>query len=221
MAKISVVILSRNEESKIRRLMGSLQPLAAEIVLVDDGSVDGTADIARNEFGVKVFGRPLNGDFSAQRNFGADQAVNDWILAMDADEVLPPETVAAIQDFLRTPGDASAALLSRLNHLCGQPLNYGGRDKDHLRLYRKSRARFTGMVHERLEFSGSPVRIRADVWHYPAESVDALIRKGLGYTEHDARRYVSERAEIPVKEVRFRLTWRPVKVFWKLYSTLH
>jgi (heptosyl)LPS beta-1,4-glucosyltransferase len=217
MEKLTVVIITKNEELRIRRVLTSVKGLVDEIIIVDDASDDRTVAIARDEFGARVFTRSLNCDYASQRNFGAEQASYDWILAMDADEILSVPAGTAIRKLLGSEHDCSIVVMGRLNHLCGVPLSHGGRDKDHRRLYNRRMVRFHGKVHEHLEGGGVSFRLEVDVWHFPAESVDSIIRKGLDYTEQDARRYVSERPSMSVKEIRYRLTWRPLKVFWKLY----
>lgn len=217
MAILSVVVITKNEEGRIRRLLASLAGLADEIILVDDHSTDLTGKIAQQEFGAKVFQRSLEGDFAAQRNFGADNARGEWVLSMDADEEVDPVSAGVIRKFVESDTDADAVSLGRLNHLCGKPLPYSGRDRNHLRLYRRDNVRFTGQVHERLSGAAKTVDLEAVIKHYPADSVDLLIRKGLDYNEREARRFVLAQPAISSQELRYCLTWRPLKVFWKSY----
>jgi len=80
---LSVVIIAKNEERNIGRCLASVS-WADEIVMLDSGSEDQTADIAREQ-GVKVFVRPWKG-YGAAKKEAVDRAAGDWILAIDADD---------------------------------------------------------------------------------------------------------------------------------------
>lgn len=96
MNRLSVVLIAKNEEHNLPRAISSVTEVADEIVVVDTGSEDRTVDIAK-EMGAKVFHFPWVDDFSAARNYAVDQASGDWILWLDADEALLPESVALIR----------------------------------------------------------------------------------------------------------------------------
>src|SRR3954462_10209291 len=89
MPPLSVVFITLNEERDLPVALKSVQGVADEIVVVDSGSTDRTCAIAR-EFGGKVLSRAFT-TFGEQKNFAAMQARNDWVLSLDADEVLSPE----------------------------------------------------------------------------------------------------------------------------------
>jgi len=84
---LSVCMIVKNEEAHLARCLHSLSPIADEIIIVDTGSVDRTKKIAE-VYGAKVFDFKWIGDFSAARNCSLEQAKGDWILVMDADEVI-------------------------------------------------------------------------------------------------------------------------------------
>ncbi len=85
---ISLAMIVKNEESRIRRAIQSVRSCVDEIVVVDTGSTDKTMDLAR-EMGARVLERPFDGDFSAARNVSLDACRGDWILVLDADEFFP------------------------------------------------------------------------------------------------------------------------------------
>ena len=88
---LSLCMIVKNEEKYLPRCLESLKPMVDEMIVVDTGSVDATCDIAEI-FGAKLFDFQWQDDFAAARNFSLKQASGDWILVMDADEVI------AIQD---------------------------------------------------------------------------------------------------------------------------
>ncbi len=87
---LSVCMIVRNEENCIERSLQSIKELADEIVIVDTGSTDGTLALAQR-FTDKIFPFSWNNDFSTARNFALSQVTTDWILCLDADEVIAQE----------------------------------------------------------------------------------------------------------------------------------
>jgi len=81
---ITVIVLAKNEEENLKRCLKSVS-WADEILVIDDNSIDKTAEIA-GSFGAKVIKHPLGGDFGQQRNFALSKAKNDWVFFLDADE---------------------------------------------------------------------------------------------------------------------------------------
>ena len=97
--KISLCMIAKNEEKFIGQAIRSVASIVAEIILVDTGSTDRTIAIAK-ELGAKVFEQPWNDDFSTPRNFGISKASGDWILVLDADEVIAKDDLAKMVSFL-------------------------------------------------------------------------------------------------------------------------
>ena len=91
---VSVALITKNEEANLRRTLESVR-WASEIVIVDSGSIDGTAEVAR-EFGAKFLVEPWRG-FGAQKNFAIAQCTGEWVLSLDADEEVSPELGQEIQ----------------------------------------------------------------------------------------------------------------------------
>ena len=99
MPKISVAIITYNEEDKIIRCLDSVRSFADEIVVVDSFSEDRTVSIC-SDSGCRVFKKFFEG-YGTQKQFAAAQALNDWVLSVDADEVLSPELQQELSDFSR------------------------------------------------------------------------------------------------------------------------
>jgi glycosyltransferase involved in cell wall biosynthesis len=104
--RLSVVIITHNEEVNIARTLNSVAPLvqdaAGEVIVVDSGSTDRTVDIAKS-LGANVFVEPWKG-FAAQKNSAIDKASGEWILSLDADEELSRPAQAFLSKFLARPG---------------------------------------------------------------------------------------------------------------------
>ena len=217
LVKISVVIPVKNEESRLGRCLDVLKGWADEIIIIDDHSTDRTASIAAREYRARVVTRSLANDWAQQRNAGADAARNDWVLQLDADEVVAPETAAALQGVLGKGSEARAYALTRVNVLLGKPLVHCGADKRCVRLYDRRHAAWEGHVHEQLRVSGTVGTIAAPIYHYPADSVEHFLEKNLSYAKISAEQLLARQTEVPWKDVRCGLTSKALKLFWKGY----
>ncbi|HAG07870.1 MAG: Glycosyl transferase, family 2 [Clostridia bacterium 62_21] len=95
-ATITLCMIAKNEERNLGRCLESVRGCVDEIIVVDTGSVDATPRIAE-AYGARVIRSPWPGDFARARNEGLNYATGEWILVLDADEELPPETAAKLK----------------------------------------------------------------------------------------------------------------------------
>jgi glycosyltransferase involved in cell wall biosynthesis len=164
--KITATVITLNEEHNIADALDSLS-WADEIIVVDSESTDRTVEIARG-FTDRVFVRPWPG-YSAQKNFAAEQAANDWIFSLDADERVSKELALEVQRLKAGAEPDSAGFeLSRLTFYLGRWIKYSGWSPDFKRrLYDRKRARWRGdFVHETLEVDGKVERLSGELLHY-------------------------------------------------------
>src|SRR5258708_14969712 len=96
--RLSVCIITLNEEANLAGTVESVKSIAGEIVIVDSGSTDRTVVVAQS-YGARVFVEPWKG-FAPQKNSALAKATHDWILSLDADEEVSPELAASIQKLL-------------------------------------------------------------------------------------------------------------------------
>ncbi|MGH9528925.1 MAG: glycosyltransferase family 2 protein [Terriglobales bacterium] len=143
--KISVVIITHNEESNLPRTLGSVLPLVSdgsgEIIVLDSGSSDRTLDVAR-QHGAKIFVEPWKG-FAAQKNSAMEKASMEWVLQLDADEALEPALANEILEAL--PGNSTNVgfWIPRKNFFLGRWIRHGGFYPDpKLRLIRRGSGKF-------------------------------------------------------------------------------
>ena len=99
MNKLSVVLATRNEEANIKRCLESVKDIADEIIVVDEYSTDRTRKIAE-ELGAKVFKEPHHEIFHITKEKALEKATGDWILQLDADEVITPELAGEIKSVI-------------------------------------------------------------------------------------------------------------------------
>ena len=107
-------MIVKNEEKHLVRCLRSVRDVVDEMIIVDTGSTDKTIDIAK-VFGAKVFDFPWTGDFSAARNHSLAQATGDWILILDADEVISSRDFDELKALIRkrTPSPAAYSIVTR------------------------------------------------------------------------------------------------------------
>ena len=140
---LSVTIVAQDEERTIAQVLAAVKDIADEIVFLDSGSTDRTAEIARS-FGVRFYHQPWLG-YAEQKNKAIDLATGEWILSLDADEVLTPALAGEIRDLLKrgVPDDIAGFKIPRVLHIGDMPVRGGGFYPDaQLRLIRKGKGRF-------------------------------------------------------------------------------
>jgi glycosyltransferase involved in cell wall biosynthesis len=191
--KISLCIITLNEETNLPRCLASSAPLVDEIVIVDSGSTDRTEAIAR-QYGAHWVPHQWLG-YVRQKNLALSLASLPWVLSLDADEALSPRLAEEIRALKATepPAEVAGYDMPRCVFYEGRWIRHGDWYPDRLvRLFRKDRARFTGgQVHERLEVQGEVRHLRGDIYHYSFK--DAADHRARG--EHYARLWAaSQRA---------------------------
>jgi glycosyltransferase involved in cell wall biosynthesis/tetratricopeptide (TPR) repeat protein len=151
--RLSVCLIAKNEEQFLPQCLASVRGLAGQVVVLDTGSTDRTAELAR-EAGAEVYHFPWRDDFSAARNAALEHVTGDWVLVLDADEELPPDSHEPLRRLMQD----KSALGWRL------PIVDAGREDEGCsyvpRLFRNAPALFyVGRVHEQI-FSSLEVRRR-------------------------------------------------------------
>jgi glycosyltransferase involved in cell wall biosynthesis len=137
MSTLSVTLITYNEELNIRNALESVK-WADELIVVDSGSADRTTQIGR-EYTSKVYTMDWPG-FGRQKNRALDLATGDWVLSLDADEVVSPDLQAEIRSALEKAGDCCGFRIPRLSSYCGRFMRHGGWWPDYcLRLFRAGR----------------------------------------------------------------------------------
>ena len=174
---LSVAIITKNEAAN---LPGCLQSIAfaRQIVVVDSGSDDGTLEIARG-FGCEVFPEPWKG-FGAQKQAAIDRCREPWVLVLDADERIPPETQAAIRAVIAAgEGAAPGYSFPRKNYFQGRWIRHMGWWPDRItRLFRRGRGRMTeAPVHEAVEVTGEVEALQAPIEHYTEGRLSEILKK--------------------------------------------
>ena len=214
--KLTAVILTKNEEDKIARCIESVK-WADEVLVIDDESTDKTREIVQ-KLEVRVVINKSNGNFDAQRNIGIDNAKYDWILQMDADEIVTPLLRDKIRGMLNNPGNFSAFKFWRKNYFLGHFMQYGGEYDYWLRLFRKDKARYVGAdIHEKLKVDGKVGIINADIEHFAFSSVAQFIQRQNYYSSFESKALFEREGVFPLRIIGYNIKIKPLKIFWKTY----
>jgi len=178
---LCVTIVTRNEEARIAACLQSVA-WAQQIVVVDAESTDRTVEIART-FGAQVFRRQWAG-FADQKNFALAQAVQPWVLSLDADEQVMPELRAEILAVVRDDGPHDGYYIPRKNIFLGRWIRHGAWFPDHqLRLFRRGVGAFRPVnVHESVEVRGSRGYLRAPLLHRSYRDIDDFVQRSNRYS---------------------------------------
>lgn len=184
---LTCVLLTLNEECNLDTALASLAP-AAQVIVVDCGSTDQTVSIAERH-GAQLIEREWQG-FSAQRNWalGHPAVEHDWVLFLDADEVVPEDAWAEIEEFLGAPGGARAADFRREVWMFGRYLRHGGFSSARVtRLLHRTYCRFLDRpVHEHAVVDGGVRSFSSPLLHHDRKPFAAWLDRHNRYSSLEA-----------------------------------
>lgn len=190
--RISAVVITKNEEDRIKACLDSLSFLS-DIVVVDDLSLDETCNISK-KMKARVFKRPLKNDFASQRNYGLKQAKGEWVLFVDADEKITEELKSEILKSVQSEY-YSGFYLKRQDYFLGKKLNYGETaNLKLLRLARKTSGKWKRPVHEYWDINGRIGNLIRPLIHCPHPTISEFIEEVNYYTQVEAN-YRKSRGE--------------------------
>lgn len=194
MEKLSVVIITFNEESNIGRCIDSVRAIADEVVVLDSLSTDRTATIAR-ERGASVYQQPFAG-YTEQKNKALDLASHALVLSLDADEAIDERLAASIRAVKEMTGGTRAGgyTMNRCTNYCGRFIRHGSWYPDRkLRLFDRNLARWAGVkIHENVEFleaGSSAAHLKGDILHYSYNALEEHITQNNKFSTLSAEAY--------------------------------
>jgi glycosyltransferase involved in cell wall biosynthesis len=194
--RISVAMIARNEENNLPRTLAALMTWVDEVVVVDSGSKDRTPEIVREAGAQHHWNLDFKGH-AEQKNVAIAKCTGDWILLLDADEVVTPALAAEIQSALMEP-KFEAYSIPRLNLFLTTWMRHGGLYPDRkLRLFKRGSAMVDESIgpHGTPKFGGNRGTLTAELRHYgypdfanyldhmneySSDGVPAMLSKGAG-----------------------------------------
>ncbi len=195
---VTVIIPVRNEAHNLPRCLRALGDVA-DVIVVDSQSTDATVEIAR-DFGAQVFQFHYQGGWPKKRQWAMDTLplAHDWILLLDADEVLTPELTAEIQRAIQNP-DINGYYLALRIHFLGRVLRHGDARFWKLSLFRRGKGKYECRlkdqdlsmadmeIHEHVYVDGPTARLENSLIHHNIESLSRYIQKHNEYSNWEAR----------------------------------
>ena len=193
MVKISAYIVTLNEEKRLGKTLQALKEVADEIFVIDSGSTDNTQKIAENNGAKFLFHEWKN--ISAQKHYGQELCHNDWVLSLDADEVLSPELIAEINEKMKKP-EADAYKMKICDMLPGDKKpRWLAKTYNHVRLYNRKKSNMPDdLTHDRVVVGEGAVveQLEAKVFHYSYVSLTQIWFKLNMFTDELVKTAVKE-----------------------------
>ncbi len=188
---ISVVIICRNEAHIIGKTIEAVTAFSDDVVVVDSGSTDGTQEIV-NKLGAKLIETNWEG-YGPNKNKGVDAARHDWILSIDADEVVDAELAKSLQEL--DLNDMQTVYNIRFRAFLGNAMiRYGEWSNDqHIRLYHRKQGGWdNAAVHESLVFAEGTRTVtipKGYIHHYTSRNMEEFAAKTVQYAMLNAHKY--------------------------------
>lgn len=209
---LSVVIITYNEINHIQSCIKAIE-FADEITVVDSFSTDGTFEYLKNHPRVNVTQKKFE-NFTSQKTFALGLANHDWVLFIDADEVVSKELELEILETINSKHIKDVAFwFYRVFMFENHPLKYCGTQSDkNIRLFRKSKVNFNPrkLVHETLEINGSSAVLKEKLIHYCYKNYEDYKRKIMYYGKLKAQQDFK-------KNKQFNYILLLVKPFWTFF----
>lgn len=211
---LTIIMLTKNEADNLVRSLPPLQGLAEQLLVIDSGSDDDTVAIAK-QFGAEVVIEPWRG-YAEQKNFALQHAKQPWILFIDADEVLSPETMKGVHNII-TQEKPVIATIHRKTVYINKVMHFAWQPDSPIRLCHTIFApKWQGhYVHEHLEFSSIPPieHLPGIVYHYSYRNIAEHFRKSVHYAQLAAQQMYEQ----GVTFKRYFLVINPLTAFVKQY----
>jgi len=219
--KLSLLMITKNAEELLEKSLVSCRGLVDEIIAVDNFSKDQTREILK-KFGAKIYIHPEE-DLGKQRAYGLKKVSNEWVLVLDADEILSQElkkeirySILAIRKKIPNNqypiSNIEGYLIPFQNHFLGKPINYGGENYKMLRLFRKNSVEIKpSYVHEGFQLkSGKPGLLQNKIYHFSYRSIPQMFSKFTDYSVREAKQKIDRGEKPSLRKIFF----YPLHMFW-------
>lgn len=221
-ATLSVVAIAKDEQRDLPGFLANVLAMADEVVIVDDGSTDQTAQIAQLAGGkVKFIAAPKQpGEgFCDQRNKGIAHATSDWLLHMDVDERVSPELAGEIANAIQNDS-FDAYRYRRLNYFLNRPMRGGGWQLWNNAQLARRRFTFIGKVHEHIDLAAARRvgQLNGKMIHLGDENFAERLRKNLHYSLHESDRLIAQGQRVNLWRMLFVPAWRAFRSYFLFFG---
>jgi glycosyltransferase involved in cell wall biosynthesis len=211
MLKLSVVILTKNEEACIAECLESVK-WADEIIVVDDESTDRTLEIVKR-YGANVFSRKMDNE-GRHRNWGYAQARNLWVLSLDADEKVTPELKIEIEAVIQSNKFVAYDIPLR-NFISNYWVRHGGwYPASKVRLFRKDKFKYEeAEVHPRVFIDGECGHLKSDIIHKGYPDLEHFLNSVNRQSTLEAKKWINTNRKMSLPHI----IWRAGDRFFRRY----
>jgi len=212
--KLSVLIITKNAEETIEAGLRSVIGWVDEIVVVDDYSTDDTLKKVKKFKGLKVI-QNRQENLGRQRRFGLERCRHDWVLVLDADEVVSDRLRSEIMFKLQDSNFKSkydGYFIPFQTHLFGRQLKYGGENYQKMALFKKKKVKIEPLrVGENFELlSGRAGQLKNKIFHYSYRSIGQMLKKFTAYALLGAKDRIERGEKTSLKKIFL----YPAHMFW-------
>jgi glycosyltransferase involved in cell wall biosynthesis len=216
---LSIVLATYNEEKNLRQCLNSIKDIADEIIIVDGGSTDNTIKTAE-EYKAKIIQTDNPPIFHINKQKAVDNARGEWILQLDADEVVGKSLEQEIKSSINQNNDnTNAYYVSRKNYFCGKWMKHGGMWPDPvIRLFKNGKGKFPcKSVHEQIEIDGKVGYLKESLDHYSYKSIGEYIVKNKRYIRLETVNHVKNKTpKSTLKLIEYCIV-KPTRTFFTLF----
>lgn len=186
---LSVAIISFNEEKNLGRTLEAIKTIASEIIIVDSHSTDKTEEIAKSYNG-KFYDEDWKGHV-AQKNSALDKCTQDWILALDCDEVCDAQLIEEIREVVEKDDRSKGYKINRKTFYKDKLLEYGWQPDWKFRLFaNEKKARWGGYdPHDVLQCELDYINLKGNIIHYSYTDVNDHFQRTIKYAQITAQSY--------------------------------
>ena len=230
---ISVALATYNEEENIRRCLDSVVSWADEVIIVDGGSTDRTCNIAR-EYKAKVIQTDNPPIFHINKQKALDACTGDWVLQLDADEVVTEELSKEILSVTQHPaslprpaspagrrqaGNIQGYAIPRKNFFMGHWMRKGGQYPDYvIRLFRREKGTFPSKsVHEQIAIDGKTALLQNPLLHNTYKSTEEYWLKANRYIDLATKELAAKRTPKNLSTYFTFMVFKPIATFFNIY----
>ena len=213
--RLSVGIITYNEENRIGRTLDSIKEIADEIIIVDSESKDKTVEIAKSK-GAKVFVEKWKG-YGLQKNSVLEKCKGEWILLIDADEVISLKLKKKIKNIIDNRNNEYNVYKIKLRNICfKKEIKFGGWDDYVIRLWRNGKVKINNReVHEEyvVEEGEKIGKLNEKIVHYTYDTIYQFLEKLNRYTTQSAIQYSKERKKVDIFKIYIKMFYKFIKMY--------
>jgi len=216
---LSVAIATYNEEKTLGDCLNSVKRLADEIVVVDGSSTDKTVEVAKS-FGAKIIITDNKPIFHINKQLAIDEGKGEWILQLDADEIIPPELLEEIRKTIESgEGEIVAYWIKRKKMFLGKWMKKGGQYPDPvIRLFKNGKGRLPcKSVHEQIAVEGGVGELKNPMIHLPTPDFSVYITKDNRYSTLTAFEMKKNNLSLNFFPALSNLLLKPFLTFFSIY----